>query len=112
MAALLWLLRRKMRRAGRGGSRGALIRSLAATAAMAAALRLWLSMLAGPWDRALIAALGGIFLAAAVYLAAARCCCARNCAPPCVLSQHGEDIIGRDWAIARASCKRGASVAR
>ena len=71
MAALLWLLRRKM--GGLEGARlgGALVRSLAATAAMAAALRLWLSMLAGPWDRALIAALGGIFLAAAVYLAAA-----------------------------------------
>ncbi len=71
MAALLWLLRRKM--GGLEGARlgSALVRSLAATAAMAAALRLWLSMLAGPWERASIAALGGIALAAAVYLAAA-----------------------------------------
>ena len=68
MAALLWLLHRKMGglQAKRLGA--TVIRSLVATAIMAGALGIWLTMLAGPWARASVAALGGFALAGIVYL--------------------------------------------
>lgn len=68
MLLLLWLLRRIM--GGLDGRRlaGTIARSLIAAAAMSGALWLWLDRLSGPSITVWLTALGGLALAAAVYL--------------------------------------------
>ncbi len=68
MTALLWLLRRKLGGLEAKRLAATLARSLAAAAVMAGALGIWLTMAAGPWRQAWVTALGGMALAAAVYL--------------------------------------------